>query len=66
MFLDTDIYSPNGTTYQVTTDDLDEHIDCRCCSRILVSKNHYSTEFKDTVVLFRHIFKRENADNTDV
>ncbi|KAN0102256.1 hypothetical protein V8E51_012766 [Hyaloscypha variabilis] len=27
MFLDTDIYSPNGTTYQVTTDDLDEHID---------------------------------------
>jgi hypothetical protein len=26
MFLDTDIYSPNGTKYQVTTDDLDEHI----------------------------------------
>ena len=26
MFLDTDIYSPNGTTYQITTDDLDEHI----------------------------------------
>jgi hypothetical protein len=26
MFLDTDIYSPNNTKYQVTTDDLDEHI----------------------------------------
>src|ERR1700709_526772 len=27
MFLDTDIYSPNGTKYQVTSDDLDEHVD---------------------------------------
>jgi hypothetical protein len=27
MFLDTDIYKPNGTKYQLTVDDLDEHID---------------------------------------
>jgi hypothetical protein len=26
MFLATDIYSPAGTTYQVTPDDLDEHV----------------------------------------
>jgi hypothetical protein len=26
MFLESDIYSPNGTTYQVTPDDLAEHI----------------------------------------
>jgi hypothetical protein len=26
MFLESDIYSPNGTTYQVTTADLAQHI----------------------------------------
>jgi hypothetical protein len=26
MFLESDIYSPAGTTYQITPDDLDQHV----------------------------------------
>lgn len=43
MFLDTDIYSPNGTKYQVTTDDLDEHVQWMADinSRLTIGSNYF-------------------------